>query len=74
MDRDPTEHRRQVLRFIEGVMCDPIYPRSIEDALYAYNELGLWPDDVTVSAEQAIMCWRLVEALRKAKFPEELRM
>jgi hypothetical protein len=46
-------------------------------ALYAVSELGgLWPDSVDdVSADQAVMCWRIIERLRATgQFPEGLRM
>jgi uncharacterized protein YeaC (DUF1315 family) len=47
---------------------------NLSEALYAMDEFGLWPDDVTVSEEQAITCWAVVEKLRKKKFPKKLVM
>jgi hypothetical protein len=47
-------------------------------ALYAVSELGLWPDSVdSVGVDQAVMCWRIIEQLRKTEtgeFPDELAM
>lgn len=49
--------------------------RDLADALYSISESSRWPDYVdSVSEEQAIMCWRIVEKLRASSFPEDLRM
>jgi hypothetical protein len=51
-------------------------PPMLSEALYTLSESGRWPDHVdSVSEEQAIRCWQLVEWLRSlAKFPADLRM
>jgi uncharacterized protein YeaC (DUF1315 family) len=66
------EHREQVSKFFE--QDDPELVGNLSEALYAMDEFGLWPDDVTVSEEQAITCWAVVEKLRKKKFPKKLVM
>ena len=48
---------------------------DLAEALHSVSELGLWPDQVdAVSEAQALMCWRIVERLRRERFPEDLRM
>lgn len=51
---------------------DPGEVPGIAEALYAHDEMHLWPDDVTVSLEQALKCWQVVEACRRAGFPRRL--
>lgn len=49
--------------------------RGIDEALYAFSERNLWPDNIdSISPAQATMCWALVERVRKYGFPKELRM
>lgn len=46
---------------------------NLNDALFSADEYGLWEDFVdSVSPEQAMMCWRIVEKLRTEEFPQEL--
>ena len=48
---------------------------DIEEALYTMSELNMWPDGVdSVSPEQALLCWKLVEYLTMNRFPEKYRM
>lgn len=48
---------------------------ELAEALYSISELSMWPDSIdSVSEEQALMCWQLVERLRTQKLPDELRM
>jgi hypothetical protein len=48
---------------------------GLNAALYSLSELGLWHDSVDfVSEEQAIMCWKIIEKLKKEEFPNELCM
>lgn len=63
-----------LLQFFEAV--DPnIIDSELTDALYAVGETGLFPDKVdSVSVDQAIFCWKIVEKLTKRNFPNELRM
>jgi hypothetical protein len=83
MDRDA--HRQAVLKWIGGEppacrVGEPLDGRAqwadLTRALYAVSELGLWPDSVdSLSVDQAVMCWRIVERLRATgEFPRELAM
>jgi len=66
----------EVVAALENFIGDesPRMIGNLGNGLYAVSERGLWPDDVdSVSEEQALLCWRLVEKLRCADFPDELR-
>ena len=75
---DQQLHRKQVSDFLK---IDEI-PQDIRanvgnitQALYTCSELGLWPDHVnSVSVEQALACWAIVERMRAVRFPDELRI
>jgi len=48
---------------------------GLDNALYSLSEHSLWPDSVdSVSKEQAIICWRIIEKLKKEEFPSKLCM
>ena len=53
----------------------PVEIGALDDATYAFSEAGLWCDEVdSVSPDQAIQCWRIIERLRAAgSFPKRLR-
>lgn len=54
---------------------NPAMKKGLGEALYTLSETVAWPDDVSsVSEEQAILCWKLVERLRREAFPDHLRM
>lgn len=67
-------HRELLLTFLGKMDC-PVDKKQLGDALYSFSERGLWPDNVdSVSIEQTVMCWALIEKLKIAPFPKELRM
>ena len=73
------EHQERVEEYFginENVIIDipDINTQALYGALYTMAELDLWPDDVTVSLEQALMCWTVVEKIKKDGFPIELGM
>ena len=70
------DHKKQMMEFVNGGSGLPEIPsKALDDALYTMNELGLWPDDVTVSEEQALMVWRVVQRIAvTGSFPGGLRM
>ena len=74
MDRDA--HKTALSTWLEQQQAPEIVPIALGRALYAASELGLWPANVLdVSADQAIMCWRIIERIRASgEFPEGLRM
>lgn len=52
-----------------------VNPVRLDDVLYTLSEGGMFPDDVSVSEEQAIMCWRAVEYSRTLeKLDEKFRL
>lgn len=70
------EQRKKIRKFLNETH-DPDIDGSIHEALYSMSELGMFPDGESVSFEQAIMCWKLVEQLRityEKSFPKELWM
>ena len=66
--------RSERIEFVEDFIdIEPpdLYP-GLDSLLYAINESGLWEDCVdSVSEEQAILCWRIVESVRNRPFPED---
>ena len=55
---------------------DPVLVGGLHDlneALFAYKEEVGWKDYVdSLSDEQAILCWKIVETLRERRFPKDL--
>jgi len=48
---------------------------DLEDALYTFNEMGVWKGDTELSLDDAIRAWALIEKLRQVgEFPEDLVM
>lgn len=70
------DEKTSQLRLFLGQVTNPRwYGNDLAEALHSVSELGLWPDVVeSVSEEQALTCYRLIEKLRSNKFPAELRM
>lgn len=64
---------KQVQDFFETE--DPTLVGKLYDAVFTISELSLWPDYVhSVSTEQAIMCWKIVEKMRITEFPKDLTL
>jgi len=77
MERD--EHSARVKAWVksgQSVDLDIIqYRHDVRNAVFVLDQLHAWPDSVdSVSVEQVLFCWQLIERLRSQKFPEELRM
>ena len=74
MDRE--EHQQKVADYFNTLEIPiDINFRNLNEALYSVSELYIWPDDVdSVSDNQALLCWCIIEKIRKDGFPEELRM
>jgi hypothetical protein len=75
------ELRENVVNFFELPIHIPVSTvsnlegGSLAEALYTLSECGLWPDNIdSISTEQAIMCWMVIEKLRVSDFPENLWM
>lgn len=71
------EKRGRMEKWIGEAPAAPvIHPKVLSSALYTTSELYIWPDQVdSMSPEQAIMAWRIVERLKKdGIFPSELVM
>ena len=68
------DEKRKLLReFVD--FTTPELKGNLASALYSMNELRLWPDYIdSVSEEQAILCWAIIEKLRIQEFPAELQM
>lgn len=75
---DKEAHRAAIENFFGLDMAEGISTKvgGLQEALYAMSELNLWSDAVdSVSAEQAIECWMIVQKLMECKnFPDNLRM
>jgi hypothetical protein len=67
--------KAQLLDFFYSSNPPLVDQKDLAEALYSFSENDLWLDYVdSVGEDQAILCWRIVEKLRKAKLPEELKM
>ena len=84
MTMSPEEHKKRVVAFVnqipDAVMSPPYFSREegkkgLEEALYSVNELRCWPDsDIELDSETVLAAWKLVEAVRRKRFPKELSM
>lgn len=65
----------EALRVFIGDKEPGVDARDLSAACYTASEKRMWPDYVdSVSLRQAIMCWRLVEALRGGRLPDDAKM
>lgn len=72
-DGGKVEKREKLMEYFDG--SNPKMKGNLSEALYSLGEEGCFPDYVdSVSEEQAVLLWRVVEKLRKSKFPCELCM
>jgi hypothetical protein len=70
---DTDERREQVADFFN--ISDPDLVGELGEALYSMSELGMWPDSIdSVSVTQAMLCWKVVEKMRRETFPDALKM
>jgi hypothetical protein len=72
MDYD--DHRNAVRDIIDAEGEPEVDAHALSEACYAVSELGIGFDGNSVSPEMATQCWKIVEAVRKNGFPDELRM
>ena len=75
----PDEHRKKAEEFIRPVEAecptDREFQSDLNNALYAFSELGLWKMDIDIKrAEEAVRVWALVESVRRKGFPSDLGM
>lgn len=72
---DREAHREAVEDWANSAGRPHVGAKVLGEALYSMSELHLWPDEVdSVSREQALRCWQVVEACRRGGFPRVLRM
>lgn len=58
----------------EGLFPEKLHG-ALNEALYTFDQMGCFHDDVTVSQKQAIRVWAVVETIRQSgKWPEDLSM
>lgn len=70
------EKRRQVVDFFGNPPeIDIDFRREIAEAAHTFCELGLLVDGLdSISTEQVIQCFHIVDTLRLKSFPDDLRM
>lgn len=71
-ERERERHKSAVAAFFK--MPKPKLKAGLGEALYAASEMSMFPDDASVSEEQAIYVWKIVEAVRAKAFPRALGM
>jgi hypothetical protein len=73
---DACEHHATNIReFFASEAAPDVQLKQLSEALYAISERSGWKDEVdSVSVEQALYLWRVVEKVRKHGFPKALRM
>lgn len=66
----------ELLAEINKMKSPMIYMGDLDEALHTMSECGCWPDNVdSVSWEQVLLSWRLVEFIRKNEsFPLKYRL
>lgn len=61
-----------ILDFVSDIH-EPDLVDSLDSLAYYISERGQWVDCVdSVSPEQVILCWKIVEKLKFSKIPDEL--
>lgn len=67
--------KEQLREFISNTPLPDVDSKDLKELLYSLSENRLFVDDVdTVSLEQAILCWQIIETLKSKKLPDELVM
>jgi hypothetical protein len=67
--------KAQLVNFVSAPDPEFVDKKDLAEILYSFSENDLWLDYVdSVGKDQAILCWRIVEKLRTAKLPDELKM
>lgn len=65
-------------KFVVDNVRHPVFNVSkLESLLHTFNEAGIWSDMVdTVSLDQAILCWRVIERIRRhhGQLPNNCRL
>ena len=66
----------EALKAVISTISCPLTEDQVGDGAYTLSEGYAWADDVTVSPEQVILCWKLVEfvAAHDGKLPAEFRL
>ena len=68
------QQQRAFSAWLEVQQVPDLVEIDLARALYAASELGFLAERRAVGADQAVMCWRLIERIRASGFPNELRM
>ncbi len=81
MDKDDEDYETEdYCKDVKSWICHDLAltkneKQNLLEALYAFGELGLFPDYVdTVSYEQAILIHNIIESIKTEGFPERLRI
>lgn len=75
LDEDEGDFYGLLSNFISDVKNPIVDSSDLSRCLFSFSENGMWEDYVdSVSSEQAIMCWKIIEKLKREKFPENLEM
>lgn len=73
----PREKAAALAAAAQALTTMPVPLREISEAAYTMSEGGMWHDAVdSVSADQVLQCWRLVEWIKDngGKLPEGYRL
>jgi hypothetical protein len=74
-DRSWDDHKKQVSDWVESTPDPVTNGNDLNEALYSLCELGLVEGCIdSIDEALAIQCWKIVERLRKERFPSDLRM
>jgi hypothetical protein len=77
MPDDLIDHEAQLEKLVTPLETGfpPAKARELSNAIYAFDELRLWPEDIEIKSNKlAIRIWALVEHVRQNGFPENLKL
>ena len=64
-ERTAEEVGVNLLLLVDTLVPSPDFDEAtLNEMLYILNETGLWPEYAEIGAENAVMCWRLLEFSR----------
>lgn len=71
------KHQKEIENWIGEVKLPELEGNNLNHLLYSMKELCLWEDEVrSVSEEQALLCWQIVERVKrhKGEIPDNIKM
>jgi len=61
-------------KFVTATRAELGRRQDVRNAVYALNEMHMWPDCEGMGPEAVLKAWALIERLLEEKFPDTLKM